>query len=74
MLEETLKNIQVKEYKRAVRAITEAEHIVLYSVENSNCTASDLMTKLTYLGFHLSLIHIWFLLYNPVSASRSPCS
>lgn len=52
MLEETLKNIQVKEYKRAVRAITEAEHIVLYSVENSNCTASDLMTKLTYLGFH----------------------
>ena len=47
MLDETLKNISMKEYRRAV---LKAENIVIYSVENSVCTANDLLTKLTYLG------------------------
>ena len=52
MLEETLKNISMKEYKRAVEAVLGAENIVIYSVENSVCTANDLLTKLTYLGLN----------------------
>ena len=52
MLEETLKSIQTREYKRAVEAILKAENIVIYSVENSVCTANDLLTKLTYLGLN----------------------
>ena len=46
MLEETLKSIRAKDYRQAV----EARSIVIYSVENSVCTASDLMTKLLYRG------------------------
>ena len=52
MLEETRKHISVKAYQKAVNAILQAENIVIYSVENSVCTADDLLTKLTYLGFN----------------------
>ena len=41
MLDETLKNISMKEYRRAVEAVLKAENIVIYSVENSVCTAND---------------------------------
>lgn len=52
MLEETLRNVSVKEYRKAVEAVIAAENIVIYSVENSVCTANDLLTKLTYLGLN----------------------
>lgn len=52
MLEETLRSIHIKEYRKAVEAILQAENIVIYSVENSVCTANDLLTKLTYLGLN----------------------
>ncbi len=52
MLEETLRNVSVKEYRKAVEAVVAAENIVIYSVENSICTANDLLTKLTYLGLN----------------------
>ena len=61
MLEETLKSIQIKEYKRAIDAILEAENIVIYSVENSICTATDLMTKLTYLGLNCRMYGDYYL-------------
>ncbi len=61
MLEDTLKSIQMKEYKKAVEAISCAQNIVLYSVENSNCTASDLLTKLTYLGLNCRMYADYYL-------------
>ena len=42
MLEETLKSIRAKDYRQAVEAILEARSIVIYSVENSVCTASEI--------------------------------
>lgn len=50
MLEDTLQYLHIKEYKLAVESILEAKQISIYSVENSNCVAQDLMTKLLYLG------------------------
>ncbi|MFR8034695.1 MAG: MurR/RpiR family transcriptional regulator [Lachnospiraceae bacterium] len=61
MLEETLKSVQVKEYKRAVEAILKAESIVIYSVENSVCTANDLLTKLMYLGLNCRMYEDYYL-------------
>lgn len=61
MLEETLKNISMKEYKRAVEAVLGAENIVIYSVENSVCTANDLLTKLTYLGLKCRIYGDYYL-------------
>ena len=61
MLEETLKNISMKEYKRAVEAVLGAENIVIYSVENSVCTANDLLTKLTYLGLNCRIYGDYYL-------------
>ena len=61
MLEETLKNISMKEYKRAVEAVLGAENIVIYSVENSVCTANDLLTKLTYLGLKCMIYGDYYL-------------
>lgn len=68
MLEETLKSLQMRSYKRAVEAILNAENIVLYSVENSVCTANDLMTKLTYLGINCRMYGDYYL--QSVSASN----
>ncbi len=50
MLEETLRSISMKEFRRAVEAIAQARKIVVYSVEDSNGVAHNLLTKLTYLG------------------------
>ncbi|MDD3794875.1 MAG: MurR/RpiR family transcriptional regulator [Lachnospiraceae bacterium] len=68
MLDETLKSLQIKEYKRALDAILEAENIVIYSVENSVCTATDLMTKLIYLGLNCRMYSDSYL--QNVSASN----
>ena len=61
MLEETLKSIWAKDYRQAVEAILEARSIVIYSVENSVCTASDLMTKLLYLGLDCRMYGDYYL-------------
>lgn len=61
MLEETRKHISVKEYRKAVHAILNAENIVIYSVENSICTAMDLLTKLTYLGLNCRIYQDYYL-------------
>ena len=50
MLEETLKNFPGKTYKRGVEALRNARIIDIYSVENSEVVAVDLLTKLLYLG------------------------
>ncbi|WP_416389172.1 2-aminoethylphosphonate--pyruvate transaminase [Mediterraneibacter glycyrrhizinilyticus] len=50
MLEETLKNFPGKTYKRVVEALRNARIIDIYSVENSEVVAVDLLTKLLYLG------------------------
>lgn len=61
MLEETRKHISVKAYRKAVDAILKAENIVIYSVENSICTADDLLTKLTYLGLNCRVYQDYYL-------------
>lgn len=50
MIEETLKNFPVSVFKKVVDALKKARIIDIYSVENSNAAASDLLTKLLYLG------------------------
>lgn len=50
-LKDTLKNLSADNLEKAVKAITGARNIAVFYVENSSCTASDLVTKLTYLGF-----------------------
>ena len=50
MMEETLKNFSGKNYQKAVQKLKKARLIDIYSVENSEVTAMDLLTKLLYLG------------------------
>ncbi|MGN0153335.1 MAG: MurR/RpiR family transcriptional regulator [Lachnospiraceae bacterium] len=50
LLEDSLLAISAKELKKAVRAIEKAEKVCIFSVENSNTIAVDLLTKLLYLG------------------------
>lgn len=50
MMEETLKNLSVRIYRKAVESIGKARLIDIYSVENSGVTAQDLLAKLLYLG------------------------
>lgn len=52
MMEETLKSFPVSVYEKVILALKEARIIDIYSVENSNAVALDLLTKLLYLGFH----------------------
>lgn len=61
MLEETRRHISLKEYRKAVEAILGAENIVIYSVENSICTAMDLLTKLIYLGLNCRIYQDYYL-------------
>ncbi len=42
-------------------AILKAESIVIYSVENSVCTANDLLTKLMYLGLNCRMYEDYYL-------------
>ena len=50
MMEETLKNFSGKNYQKAVQKLKKARLIDIYSVENSEVTAMDLLTKLLYPG------------------------
>lgn len=50
LMEDSLKIISAKELKRTIESIKSAERIVIFSVENSNSIANDLVTKLLYLG------------------------
>ena len=50
MMQETLKNISVKTYRKAVETPRNARMIDIYSVENSGVAAQDLLAKLLYLG------------------------
>ncbi len=55
VLEETIKCVDIKQYKKAIEAIIEAESITLYGVENSISVATDLMTKFLYLGLNCNM-------------------
>lgn len=50
MMEETLKNFSGKTYRKVIGKLKNARMIDIYSVENSEVTALDLLTKLLYLG------------------------
>ena len=50
MLGETLKAVSAKDLEAAVVILAGARLVDIYSVENSCAPASDLLTKLTYLG------------------------
>lgn len=51
IMEETLKSFSVNIYEKVIEALKKARIIDIYSVENSNAVALDLLTKLLYLGF-----------------------
>ena len=50
MMEETLKNFSGKTYRKVIQKLKSARMIDIYSVENSEVMAVDLLTKLLYLG------------------------
>ena len=52
LLEDTLKSLSIEALSRAVRMLATARTIDIYGVENSFTPASDLLTKLTYLGLN----------------------
>lgn len=54
MLEDSLKRISSNQLQKAVQAIVQADRVSIYSVENSNTTANDLLTKMLYLGINCS--------------------
>ena len=50
MAEEMLKNVSGRIFCKVIEILSRARRVDLYSVENSNVTAQDLLTKLLYLG------------------------
>lgn len=52
ILEENLKNISIKTYEQVIKVLKGARMIDIYSVENSNVIAKDLLTKMLYLGLN----------------------
>lgn len=52
LMEENLKNISMKTYRKVIEVLKNARMIDIYSVENSNVIARDLLTKLLYLGLN----------------------
>ena len=52
LLEDALKFLSADDLSRAVRMLATARTIDIYGVENSVTPASDLLTKLTYLGLN----------------------
>ncbi len=52
IMEENLKSISMKTYKKVIDVLNHAKVIDIYSVENSNVAANDLLTKLLYLGLN----------------------
>ena len=61
MLEECLQSISVQDYQQAVHFINQNENISIYAVENSSGVAHDLMTKLLYLGKHVTYYEDYYL-------------
>lgn len=51
-IEKIIRNITPDKLEAVAQAITSAKKIAVYYVENSSCTAQDLVTKLMYLGIH----------------------
>ncbi len=51
-LKDTLKSLSPKKLEEVIESIINARTIAVYFVENSACIASDLVTKLAYLGFN----------------------
>lgn len=50
VMKDTLKSISTRDFQKVIEAIVGADKIQIFAVENSDATASDLNTKLTYLG------------------------
>lgn len=50
IMKDTLKSVSVRDFQKVIETITKADKIQIFAVENSDATASDLNTKLTYLG------------------------
>ncbi|MBT1176700.1 MurR/RpiR family transcriptional regulator [Bifidobacterium callimiconis] len=55
MLDDMLRSLSVKEFRKAVAILTRARIIDIYGVEDSITPAEDLLTKLTYLGLQCRL-------------------
>ena len=68
MMEETLKNIPIKTYRKAVDTLRTAKSINIYSVENSGVTAQDLLAKLLYLGLPCRYFSDYY--YQQISAGN----
>ena len=49
-LDDMLRTLSTKEFRKAVQLLGQARLIDIYSVENSTVPANDLLTKLSYLG------------------------
>lgn len=50
VMKDTLKSISARDFQKVIETIATANKIQIFAVENSDATASDLNTKLTYLG------------------------
>lgn len=50
VMKDTLKSISVRDFQKVIKTLAAARSVELFAVENSDATASDLLTKLTYLG------------------------
>lgn len=61
LLQDSLKTISAKHIEKAVKAIEVATRICIFSVENSNTVAVDLLTKLLYLGLHCEFHEDYYL-------------
>lgn len=61
LLEDSLQAISATSLKKTVEAIEQARRVCIFSVENSNTTASDLVTKLLYLGIHCEFYTDYYL-------------
>ena len=61
LMEDSLKTISAKSLKKAVELIDGAERVSIFSVENSNAIANDLMTKLLYLGINCNFYEDYYL-------------
>lgn len=61
LLQDSLSSISAKSIKKAVEAIEAADSVCIFSVENSNAIASDLMTKLIYLGVNCEFMQDYYL-------------
>lgn len=61
LLQDSVSFISVKSIERVVEAIENASFVGIFSVENSNAIASDLLTKLTYLGINCEFAQDYYL-------------